>query len=308
VPYSSYMQQEINQQRIQSIHKMLLEMGSGNFTNRIERTAQDDELEALVVLVNMVAEEMKGSVFHWGFINPHHTYTNLVQTTIILDTDFIIRSYNSAVPTVLGFTDEMLYNTAFSSILSKESLPIWESIKESIIHDDNYNGTLQLIYITQEQLLVPCFCTISRLMHNTNILISSVTTVIDETIVAKALVSPEDINLLGGFSSYSDIQLIQHVYDYILNHLDSPLPSLKELSQIFGTNDNKLKQGFKLLFKTSVYQFYATERLKRAHLLIQQTTIPLKRIATIMGFNTYPNFSRTFKKHFDYAPNAIQRR
>ena len=64
------MQQEINQQRIQSMYKMLLEMGSGNFTNRIERTEQDDELEALVVLVNMVAEEMKGSVFHSSFINP----------------------------------------------------------------------------------------------------------------------------------------------------------------------------------------------------------------------------------------------
>jgi AraC-like DNA-binding protein len=302
------MQQEINQQRIQSMYQMLLEMGSGNFTNRIERTDQDDELEALVVLVNMVAEEMKGSVFHSGFINPHYTYTNLVQTSFILDTDFIIRSYNSAVPTVLGFPHEMLYNKPFSCILSKESLPIWDSIAASILYDANYNSTLQLIYITQEQLLVPCFCTISRLMHSTNILISSVTTVIEETIVAKALVSPEDTHLLSGFNSYSDVQLIQQVYDYILNHLDSPLPSLKELSQIFGTNDNKLKQGFKLLFKTSIYQFYTNERLKRAHLLIQQTTIPLKRIATIMGFNTYPNFSRTFKKHFDYAPNAIERR
>lgn len=157
-------------------------------------------------------------------------------------------------------------------------------------------------------MLVPCFCTISRLKRSTSILISSVTTVIDETLLAKALVSVEDTNLLSGFSSYADVHLIPHVYDYILKHLDSPLPSLKELSQIFGTNDNKLKQGLKLLFKTSIYQFYTDERLKRVHLLIQQTTIPLKRIATIMGFNTYPNFSRTFKKHFDYAPNTIERR
>jgi AraC-like DNA-binding protein len=302
------MQQEINQQRIQSMYKMLLEMGSGNFTNRIERTEQDDELEALVVLVNMVAEEMKASVFHSGFINPHHTYTNLVQATIILDSDFIIRNYNATVPALLGFSPEMLYNSPFSNILSKESLPIWDSVTASILDDANYNSTLPLIYITQEQLLVSCFCTISRLIHSTDILISWVTTVIEETIVAKALVSPEDVNLLNGFNSYSDVQLIQHVYDYILNHLDSPLPSLKELSQIFGTNDNKLKYGFKLLFKTSIYQFYTNERLKRAHLLIQQTTIPLKRIATIMGFNTYPNFSRAFKKHFDYAPNEVERR
>ncbi|MNR00042.1 Regulatory protein PchR [compost metagenome] len=139
-------------------------------------------------------------------------------------------------------------------------------------------------------------------------MISSVTTIVDETILSKALVSPEDIHLLRGFSNYADVQLIQHVYDYILDHLDSPLPTLKELSQIFGTNDNKLKCGFKLLFKTSVYQFYTTERLKRCHLIIQQTTIPLKVIATTMGFNTYSNFSRAFKKQFNYAPNEIARR
>ena len=76
-------------------------------------TEQDDELEALVVLINMVAEEMKESVFHSGFINPHYTYKNLVQTTFILDEDFTIRSYNSAVPSVLGFPPDMLYNKHF---------------------------------------------------------------------------------------------------------------------------------------------------------------------------------------------------
>lgn len=302
------MQQETNQQRIQNMYQMLLEMGGGDFTKRIQRSGQDDELEALVVLVNMVAEEMKESVFHTGFINPRYTYKNLVQTTFILDSDYIIKSYNSAVPILLGFSDEMLLNKPISTILSEESLPTWNCAKEKILQDQSYNSILQLTYITQDRLLVPCICTISRLLHSTSILISSVTTVVDETIVPKAIVSPEDINLLRGFSNYADVQLIQHVYDYILDHLDSPLPTLKELSQIFGTNDNKLKCGFKLLFKTSVYQFYTTERLKRSHLIIQQTTIPLKVIASTMGFYTYSNFSRAFKKQFNYAPNEVVRR
>jgi AraC-like DNA-binding protein len=302
------MQQETNQQRIQNMYQMLLEMGGGNFTKRIQRSGQDDELEALVVLVNMVAEEMKGSVFHTGFVNPRCTYKNLVQTTFILDSDCIIKSYNSAVPILLGFSDEMLLNKPFSTILSEESLPTWNCAKEEILQDQSYNSSLLLTYTTQDRLLVPCICTISRLLHSTSILISSVTTVVDETIVSKALVSPDDIPLLRGFSNYADVQLIQHVYDYILDHLDSPLPSLKELSQFFGTNDNKLKYGFKLLFKTSVYQFYTTERLKRSHLIIQQTTIPLKVIASTMGFNTYSNFSRAFKKQFNYAPNEVIRR
>ena len=119
------------------------------------------------------------------------------------------------------------------------------------------------------------------------------TTVIEETIALKLWFHHEDTNLLSGFNSYSDVQLIQHVYDYILDNLDSPLPSSKELSRIFGTNDYKLKYGFKHLFKTSIYQFYTNERLKRAHLLIQQTTIPLKSIASMNGIYHLSQFFKS---------------
>lgn len=300
------MQQEINQQRIQKMYQMLLEMAGGNFTNRIQRSEKDDELEALVVLINMVAEEMKESVFHSGFINPHYTYTNLIQTTFILDEDFIIQSYNSSVPSILGFIPDKLYATPFDNLLSKESAVVWNSIAATLVQDTTYNGATPLVYITQEQLLVPCLCTISRLMHSTNILISSVTTVFSEPI--ETVVSPESATLFVGSGSNPDVQLIQQVYDYILGNLNSPLPSSKELSRIFGSNDYKLKSGFKHLFKTSIYQFYTSERMKRAHLLIQQTRIPLKSIAYMGGFSTYPNFSRAFKKHFGYAPKDIMRR
>jgi AraC-like DNA-binding protein len=299
------MKEEIDQQRIQKMYQMLLEMAGGNFTNRIQRSEKDDELEALVVLINMVAEEMKESVFHTGFINPHYTYSNLVQTTFILDDHFIVRSYNSTVPTVLGFTPDNLYGIPFHNLLSKESVAVWNSIAAALLDDTNYNGTTPLFYITQDQLLVPCLCTISRLMHSTNILISSVITVITEPI--KTVVSVESTNLPIGATSYSDVQLIQQVYDYILGNLNSPLPSTKELSRIFGSNDYKLKSGFKHLFKTSIYQFYTNERMKRAHLLIQQTRIPLKSIAHMGGFSTYPNFSKSFKKYFGYTPKDIVR-
>jgi AraC-like DNA-binding protein len=302
------MEKEINKQRIRGMSEMLLEMAGGNFTNRIQRTEQEDELEALVMLINMVAEEMKESVFHSGFINPHYTYKNLVQTAFVLDADFVIKSYNSAVPKVFGFPPDAFYNTPFRSLLSEQSLPIWTRVAAALLQDAAYNSTEQLIYVNQEQLLIPCFCTISKLMHSSDILISSVTTVIDEPPSAETLVSPESTTLLGGVSSYSDIQLTQQVYDYILEHLDSRLPSLKELSLIFGTNENKLKYGFKHLFKTSIYQFYTTERLKRAHLLIQQTTISLKSIAFISGFSNYPNFSKSFKRRFGYTPLDIKRR
>jgi signal transduction histidine kinase len=150
------MQQEINQRRIQKMYQMLLEMAGGNFTNRIQRSEKDDELEALVVLINMVAEEMKESVFHSGFINPHYTYTNLVQTTFILDENCMICSYNSTVFAVLGFTPDELYGIPFHDLLSKESVALWNSIAAALLHDTTYNGTMQQHYCMIPPIMVPC--------------------------------------------------------------------------------------------------------------------------------------------------------
>lgn len=100
---------------------------------------------------------------------------------------------------------------------------------------------------------------------------------------------------------------MQNHYDYILNHLEQPLPTLKELAVKFDSNEYKLKFGFREFFKTSIYSFYHEERLKRAHLMIQQTKIPLKEIAIINGFNTYLYFYKAFKKRFEYAPSEVDR-
>lgn len=302
------MHQEINLQRMRSMSHMLLEMARGNFTNRIQRTGEDDELEALVMLMNMVAEEMKESVFHSVFINPHHSYRNLVQSTFILDEQFVIKSYNSEVSVLLHLTPNFLTDTLFKNLLSEESLCLWDCIAQEILLDPDYNCIVQLIYIAQNKLLVPVYCSISRLTNCAMILISCVTTVVEQTISKSVMLTPETITLPFVLSRPSDIVMIQNVYDYILNHLERPLPSVKELSYIFGTNENKLKYGFKQLFRTSIYQFYTNERLKKAHLLIEQTVIPLKTIASMAGFKTYPNFSKGFKKYFGYKPMDIKRR
>jgi transcriptional regulator GlxA family with amidase domain len=101
--------------------------------------------------------------------------------------------------------------------------------------------------------------------------------------------------------------LIQKVLDYIQNHLEEPLPSTKELSVMFGTNEFTLKDSFRNVLQTSIYQFYNEERLKKAHLLLQQTGIPFKEIALMSGFTNYTNFYKAFKKRYDYSPSELQR-
>jgi transcriptional regulator GlxA family with amidase domain len=101
--------------------------------------------------------------------------------------------------------------------------------------------------------------------------------------------------------------IIQKVQDYILNNLEEPLPTTKELSKMFGTNEFTLKENFRNILKTSIYQFYNDERLKKAHFLIQHTSIPLKEISFLCGFNDYTNFFKAFKKKYNYTPSDLSR-
>lgn len=118
---------------------------------------------------------------------------------------------------------------------------------------------------------------------------------------------PYDYSTNQNTTKQSDAELIQKVIDYIQNHLEEPLPTTKELSKMFGTNEFTLKDSFRNSVKTSIYQFYNDERLKKAQFLIQKTAIPLKEIALMCGFNDYPNFYKAFKKRYNFPPSEVKR-
>ena len=297
------MNQKHNQERIVAMHQMLFEMARGNFSNRIPLSSYDDELETLVVLVNMVAEEMKESIFHAGYVNPHSTYRFITQTNLVLDSLFYIKSFNPAFLSVLGYESLDLIDHSLETFLTDESFYKLNFVKEAF-HDNFSNQTMiPLQFLTKEQLIYSVDCSITKLFNRDEIILSFVVSNPQNMIDPKN----EEEQEKQPNSRKEDALLTQKVYDYILAHLDEPLPSLKDLSRHFGTNEYKLKDGFRHFFKTSIYKFYTAERLKRAYLMIQQTTIPLKNISALNGFSDYPNFSKSFKKQFGISPNEVGR-
>lgn len=295
-----------NQERIVTLHQMLFEMARGNFNSRIPLSSYDDELETLVVLVNMVAEEMKESIFHSGYVNPHTTYRFINQATFVLDSSFSIQSFNFGIAAVLGFSEMDLLHQPLENFISPESVEKLIFVKESLQDNRSFQTLVPLHFMTKDTLYVSVDCSVSKLFNRPEIILSFVSPLPQDSHNYAALEKDGDSEKQPG-SRKTDALLIQKLYDYILAHLDEPLPSLKALSRLFGTNEYKLKDGFRHFFKTSIYQFYNDERLKRAHLMIQQTDIPLKNISVMNGFSNYPNFSKSFKRRFGYAPNAIQR-
>jgi AraC-like DNA-binding protein len=108
--------------------------------------------------------------------------------------------------------------------------------------------------------------------------------------------------------SFDDIRKIREGHDIIINNLDKDFPSLKEFALQIGTNEFKLKYGFKELYGTTVHRFLMQERLRKAQMMIQYSDVSLKSIAYTVGFKSMPHFSRAFKNRYGYSPSALRKK
>lgn len=295
------MERSPNQERIVRMHQMLFEMAGGNFSSRIPLSSYDDELETLVVLINMVAEEMKESIFHVGYINTHKTNHFITQTTFVLDASFFIKSFTPEVTSFLGYSESELIDRSLAGILTASSM---EELQKVLDESVSLPTTIALDFMPKEHLPVAVSCSIGKLINRSEIILNLVTPVHKDSYNSMGYQDNNDRQIK---SRKVNALLIQKLYDYILANLEEPLPSVKVLSNKFGTNEHKLKDGFRHFFKTSIYQFYNEERLKRAYFMIEHTAIPLKNISIMNGFNNYPNFSKSFKKRFGFSPYELKR-
>lgn len=103
-----------------------------------------------------------------------------------------------------------------------------------------------------------------------------------------------------------DIQKIKMIGAYIEQYPEKRIPSLYLLAVEFGTNEYKLKKGFKYYYGLSVFRFQKKHRLRKAHLLIQTTDDSINKISRRSGFKNAAHFSKVFKKQYGYSPITLK--
>jgi AraC-like DNA-binding protein len=315
------MKSEKEKERIDSINRMIIEMASGNFSYQVERSEHNDELETLAVLLNMMAEEMRESFHHQGFVNPRRIYRHIAQITFILDQKFKIQTFSALTAEILFLQPDELLGMSFPELLTEDSKKVWQDL-EPALENNTFNKTVHLDFQTPDSLIVPAFCSVSLLYYanedSKKIIITALQTVVQsketEAVLQKAIQNGKvdhkvrkKAGKLRVLRRESDVAKIKEVYLYILKNLDEPLLSLKELAHSFGINEFKLKYGFKELYNTSVFRFQTDERLNKASLLVQNSEMPLKTIASITGFKSFPHFSKAFKMKFGYNPSDLRK-
>lgn len=303
------MAREFNKANLKDIFRMLTEIAKGNFAFKIQRTNFNDDIEALSVQLNMMAEELRENLNHLSYVNPHITYEHLTHTSIIIDANYKISACTGNLFELLGKPKGKILEQKFDILLASSSLDVWQDIKKEIEADSLTTRSLELEFSTNSNLLVPAKCSISRIYLNKekskNYIITFFSTILQkkengqETLGSGKTKRP---------MSKWDVKALQQVHDYVAGNFEKPpLPNM-ELAHKFNINEHKLNYGFRLLFGTTPFKFYNQLRLEEAKTLIKNTNNSLENIAYKLGFKSYPHFSKSFKSKFGYSPREYKKK
>lgn len=227
------------------------------------------------------------------------SFIRITHFELLLDAELNVVNCNNEASTALGYAWEALTALPFDALLTVASQEEWRLKLQQFLTAEPFAMSLDLVFISNTLQLLPLHCRITSLARDALILVSSCT-----TFFVSSMVRNEETAQIRLEQS---ALVIYELRDYILNHLDEPLPPIKKLALILGTEQTRLKVGFRALYNCSPYAFYQEERLKKAHALVQHTRLELKQIAFMCGFTTYMNFYKVFKKRYGHAPSALLR-
>ncbi len=98
-----------------------------------------------------------------------------------------------------------------------------------------------------------------------------------------------------------EVEKIKDAQKIITENMVDP-PTLAELARAVGTNEYKLKVGFKKLFGNTVYGHLNDFRMDTARELLEVDGHQIKEVAYQVGYSNPSHFITAFKKKFGITP------
>jgi len=98
-----------------------------------------------------------------------------------------------------------------------------------------------------------------------------------------------------------DISKIYEADEIIASNLNEHF-TIAKLSRMTGTNEFKLKKGFRQIFGMGVFHRLLFRRMAQAKLLLETTDKSIGEIAEITGYDTAAGFIHAFRREFKLTP------
>ncbi|MCG8334386.1 MAG: AraC family transcriptional regulator [Proteobacteria bacterium] len=104
--------------------------------------------------------------------------------------------------------------------------------------------------------------------------------------------------------SKNDVEALYYARSLLFKDLAQP-PTIMQLAQLTGLNEFKLKNGFRKLFSSSIYQYFQNNRMSRAKCLLQQGSLNVSSVAWEVGYTNVSHFIAAFKKKYGINPGNM---
>ena len=98
-----------------------------------------------------------------------------------------------------------------------------------------------------------------------------------------------------------ELKKMKEARDIIIAEMIDP-PSLKTLAKLVGTNEFKLKVGFKSVFSNTVYGYLADYRMEHARKLLTVDNSRIKEVAAQVGYSNPSHFIAAYKRKYGITP------
>lgn len=105
--------------------------------------------------------------------------------------------------------------------------------------------------------------------------------------------------------SDADIDRMHEARDLLLREMTDP-PTLSELARRVGTNEYKLKRGFKAIFGNSPYAFLLEHKMERARTCLLDTDWTIAEIAYHVGYSDPAHLTHAFRNQYGICPSDLR--
>ncbi len=103
-----------------------------------------------------------------------------------------------------------------------------------------------------------------------------------------------------------DKELILKAKEILDKNIENP-PLINVLSKQIGINEQKLQNGFKQLFNTTIFGYVRKQRMIIAKKLIEKDGFSVSEAGYQVGYSNISHFTRAFKNEFGILPSRLKK-
>ena len=105
--------------------------------------------------------------------------------------------------------------------------------------------------------------------------------------------------------SPDEVKRLMEVESYLVKDFSTPPPPISYLSRVAAMSATTLKNKFKKLYGTNLYEYFQKSRMHKAKVLLMAQKYSIKEIGSQLGYSNLSNFATAFKKEFKKLPSKL---